>query len=89
MYKHLISKSSMEHKPTQFKYNRTEHRLKINSKVSSLRNTESQIVIHNNKLFDRNLTKIEYKTLKNELKVLHKHRSNLEKEIFWLFFEEE
>lgn len=90
MYKHLISNSSMEQNQTQFKYIHNEqHRLKIKSKVSSLKNTEKQIVIQNDKLFNKNLKKENYKVLKKELKDLYNHRSKLEKEIFWLFFQEE
>lgn len=89
MHSHLVVRSSMEYKPTKFKYDSKEHKIKIKSKVSSLRNTEAQIVIHNNKLFNRNLTKVEYKTLRNELKFLYNHRNKLEKEIFFMFFEEE
>lgn len=89
MHKHLIVQSSIEHKPIQFKHYRKEHRIKIKSKVGSLKNTEAQIVVHNSKIFNRNLTKSEYKVLRNELKVLYNHRNNLEQEIFWLFFEEE
>lgn len=89
MQKYLIIQSSIEHNPPQFKHNRKEHKIKIKSKVTSLKNTEAQIVIHNNKLFNRNLTKSEYKVLKNELKDLYNQRSKLEKEIFWCFFEEE
>lgn len=87
MIRNFIVNSS-SHKPI-FKYNNNKKQQQIKEKSQSMRTIEKKIIVSYDKLFNRNLTKNEYKILNRKLRVLYSYRTKLEKEIFWLFFEEE